>query len=205
MIKMLQTYRRARLLSRKFGRETKGSVALEFVLVVPVMITLFFAILEFSDALSANRKVGYAATMLTDLVSQEQFLTRDDISGIYTAVEQVLEPYGIENPTMWVASISLDERERPIVDWSISDDLNEPFSRGSRFRAIRNRDLRFRGQGRVIEPDSSVIVAYIEYAFKSNLADVMIEDMTFTNHAVRWPRRTRHIVYCDSQGICSDD
>lgn len=194
-----------RINPRRLLADAQGIAAVEFAMIVPLMVTLFFGIVEFSQAMASNRKVNYAATMLVDLVSQEQFLSEDDINGIYTAVEQVLEPYGIDNPTMWVTSITIDEDDKPIVDWSLKKDLSEPFARGSEFTALSEDELDLSGDDALITEGSSLIVAYIQYPFTSSLANVMIETITFENHATRWPRRSSNVVYCDGAGDCSDD
>ncbi len=189
----------------KFAKSAKGVASVEFALIVPLMTTLFFGILEFSQAMASNRKVSYAATMLVDLVSQEQFLSQNDITGIYTAVEQVLEPYGIENPTMWVVSVTMDSDGDALIDWSLDDDLNEPFTRGSTFSAISENEIDLNGDDSLISDGSSLVIAYIEYPFTSTLSSIMIDEITFTNHATRWPRRSSQIIYCDDAGNCSDD
>ena len=194
------------ILKRKLKSfDDKGAAAIEFAFVVPIMVLLFFGVLELSDALSKNRKVNYAATMLTDLVSQEQYLTNAEAQGMFTAVEQVLEPYGITGASIWVASIMLDDDENPIVAWSLDDNLGQPLASGSAFEAVSNNDMALTGGARLIEPGSSLIVAKIDYAYSSPFSSVITDEITFSNHSTRWPRRTTRVIYCNNDGVCSDD
>ena len=52
------------MLLRRFGVHTKGAIAIEFAMIFPIMITIYFGVVEMSNALAANRKV----TMLTSTV-----------------------------------------------------------------------------------------------------------------------------------------
>lgn len=193
----------------KFRKSENGIAALEFALIVPIMIMIFLAIVELSDTLVADRKVNVAANMLSDLVSQEQYLTYDELDGIFYSVAEVMRPYGIDNAKMWVASIKIDANDKPIIQWSIDRDLNEKFVRGTVFNAISNKKLKLRGSTSIITQDQTVIVAYIEYDFIPSLSNALINKMTFQRHAARWPRRALStldgIIYCDKQNKCSDE
>ncbi len=192
-------------LHKSFRKDQDGVAAVEFAMVLPLVTMLFFGIVEFSDAMAANRKAEHATTMLVDLVSQEEFLTHDEIDGIYTAVDHVLAPYGIEEPTMWVVSITIDEDDKPIIDWSLDQDLTEPFARGSEFTALSESELDLSGSDALITEGASLIVAKIEFGYTSSLTNVNLDSVTLSNHDTRWPRRGTQIVYCDAQDQCSNE
>lgn len=196
-------------LRMQFTGNKSGIAAIEFALIFPMMMLLFFGTVEIGDTLYANRKVSNAANVFADLASQEQYLTHTELSGMYTAVTEIIEPYGIDDAEMWIAGITIDANKKPIIDWSIDHEMNEKFTRGTIFKAIPNKDLRLKGNAQIIHPGQSIIVTYIEYDFKSSLANVMVDGITFKRHAARWPRRAlagaSGIIYCDKQKKCSDD
>ncbi|MCI5045557.1 MAG: pilus assembly protein [Aquisalinus sp.] len=190
---------------KNFRKSQDGVAAVEFAMVLPLVGMLFFGIVEFSDAMAANRKAEHATTMLVDLVAQEEFLTHNEIDGIYTAVDHVLAPYGIEEPTMWVVSVTIDEDDKPIIDWSLDQDLNEPFARGSEFTALSESELDLSGADALITEGASLVVAQIEFGYTSSLTNVYVDSFTLSNHDTRWPRRGTQIVYCDAQDQCSNE
>jgi Flp pilus assembly protein TadG len=198
--------------SRLFARKKDGVASVEFTLIAPLLIFMYFGVLELSDAMLAHRKVGSAVNMMADLVSREATtLEHAELESMYVAINKVIEPYGIDTAKMWVASIGMDADENPIVMWSIEADwsgeatvLTEKFTRGSEFSAIPESEMDLSGEIALLEPGSTLIVSHIEYPFMSSFSNMIVSDsMTFTRYAVRWPRYVTEIEYCDAGGTCS--
>jgi len=47
-----------------------GNAAIEFAVIVPVMLTMFFGVVEFSSAVAVKRKISMAAEELADLAAR---------------------------------------------------------------------------------------------------------------------------------------
>ncbi|MBY0422864.1 MAG: pilus assembly protein, partial [Parvularculaceae bacterium] len=77
-------------LLRRFAEARSGVAALEFALIAPVMIFLFFAIVEGSDALTESRRASLAANTLADLVAQESQITAADATQLFNGVSQIM-------------------------------------------------------------------------------------------------------------------
>jgi Flp pilus assembly protein TadG len=54
----------------RLRRDRRGLAAVEFALVVPLMLVLFFGALEFSSGVAVDRKVTLVARTLSDLTTQ---------------------------------------------------------------------------------------------------------------------------------------
>ena len=54
----------------RFARDRRGVSALEFALVAPMMITLYFGCVEVSDGVAVDRKVSLTSATLANLVAQ---------------------------------------------------------------------------------------------------------------------------------------
>ena len=52
------------------ARDRRGLAAVEFALIVPLMLVLFFGTLEFSSGVAVDRKVTLVARTLSDLTTQ---------------------------------------------------------------------------------------------------------------------------------------
>ena len=50
--------------------DKRGVAAVEFAVIVPVMLVLFFGMVEFSSGVAVDRKVTLMARTLSDLTSQ---------------------------------------------------------------------------------------------------------------------------------------
>ncbi len=59
--------------------------AVEFALILPVMITLFFGMVEVSMSLNARAAVVNVAAVTADLVAQKSTLTGSDIKNVFGA------------------------------------------------------------------------------------------------------------------------
>ena len=88
-----------------FARDRRGLAAVEFALVVPLMLVLFFGALEFSSGVAVDRKVTLVvARTLSDLTTQlkEDRLTDDELKNFFAASASILTPYSVSpiEPTL---------------------------------------------------------------------------------------------------------
>jgi len=100
--------------------DRRGVAAVEFALVVPVLIVLFFLTIEFWQAIDANRKVSRIASQVGDLVTQAETTTTDDLDAIMKIGSAILQPYKRSEPTITVTAIQITTEQAPraIVVWS---------------------------------------------------------------------------------------
>jgi len=103
-----------------FLRDKRGAAALEFALIVPLLLALYFLTLEFSQAIDANRRVGRLASQVADLVTQQRELTKDELRSLMTIGKAALVPYRRSEPVITVTAIQITDEPnpRPIVVWS---------------------------------------------------------------------------------------
>jgi Flp pilus assembly protein TadG len=76
-----------------FGRDHSGIAATEFAVIVPLMLVLFFGVVEFSTGVAVDRKVTLVARTLSDLVSQNPTVSDSDFTGFFTAGTLVMSQY----------------------------------------------------------------------------------------------------------------
>jgi Flp pilus assembly protein TadG len=92
----------------RMARDESGLAAVEFALILPVMVILFFGVYETSQALSARADVVNLTSASADLVAQENAATSDDIKNVYNAANAILYPFpitGAQKPTIRITSI----------------------------------------------------------------------------------------------------
>jgi Flp pilus assembly protein TadG len=76
-----------------FRRDRSGIAATEFAVVVPLMLVLFFGVVEFSSGVAVDRKVTIVARTLSDLVSQNLSVTDTQFTNFFNAGNQVMSQY----------------------------------------------------------------------------------------------------------------
>jgi Flp pilus assembly protein TadG len=107
---MGKAWHRARLSALKLRRDRRGVAAIEFAMIVPIMLVLFFGTVEFSSGVAVDRKVSLAARALSDLTSQSNSVANTDMANFFAATCGIMYPYAgspctaSNNPTKAVIS-----------------------------------------------------------------------------------------------------
>ena len=134
---------RSGLLAR-LRRETGGMAAVEFAMIVPIMFFLFVGTIEFSQALTVDRRLTQAASSTADLIARapNSGLTAAQVDRDLKIVEQLIAPYELER--LYVKVVSVIAQGTPgnpsvltyTVDWSRDNLAGTPHNRGDSFNQI---------------------------------------------------------------------
>jgi Flp pilus assembly protein TadG len=73
--------------------DCRGIAATEFAIIVPLMLVMFFGVVEFSSGVAVDRKVTLVARTLSDLTSQSTTVANSDMTNFFTASAAILTPY----------------------------------------------------------------------------------------------------------------
>ena len=79
-------------IARRLANDTRGLSAVEFALILPVMITMYMGAVEFSHALTIDRRVTSVASSAADLAAQSKQVTSDSVTDIFTAANSIMQP-----------------------------------------------------------------------------------------------------------------
>lgn len=74
-------------------RDNRGNAAIEFAMIVPLMLVMFFGTIEFSSAVAVDRKLALVSQGLADLVSRYTTVTDTDIANFSIIGNAMLTPY----------------------------------------------------------------------------------------------------------------
>ncbi|MEM9013874.1 MAG: TadE/TadG family type IV pilus assembly protein [Pseudomonadota bacterium] len=179
---------------RAFHASTSGLAALEFALILPLLLTLFFGVVEGSDALSKSRKVALAVNTLADLTAQETEILASEADDLFDGIEQIIGNGG-DSATIRLLSVVLNEDDDIVVHWSRDNSGAEPYTPGSAYNDLPNNAL--------LDPNASIVVAEIEFAYTSNLTHLFVSSINFDRQSTRWPRRSTRVQLCTSPGNCT--
>lgn len=108
------------MMKRRMNAGTeKGAPAVEFALLVPVMLILWCGVIEITQYVLVKRKVIAAVQSYGDLISQEIQVDDSELSDIRTAVDMILFPFPTENLTIQVSSISYNSSDEAEIEWQL--------------------------------------------------------------------------------------
>lgn len=105
-------------LLRRFTRNQSGVSAVEFALLLPLMITLYLGGVEITQAVSVDRKVTLVSFTVADLTAQATIVSTADMVNILSAASAVAAPYKAANLQVTVSSVLIDANGTATVAWS---------------------------------------------------------------------------------------
>ena len=150
-----------------FVRANDGIAAVEFAMILPIMFFLFVGAVEFSQAITVDRRVTQVASSSADLVAQAKDLSASEMTNIFTMVDRLVWPY--DKTRMQVSIINVRSptgTPTPYkVQWSCSH------NGGATYSANANYEL----PTGLIEEGTSIIVAEVKYNYTPLIFSYFLE------------------------------
>jgi Flp pilus assembly protein TadG len=108
----------AKRILRRLAADRSAVSAVEFAILLPIMLVMFFGTDEFGEAITIDRKVGHVASALGDLVAQSKSLSEADMQNILDASASIITPYDTGKLSIVVSQVKIDAKGKATVDWS---------------------------------------------------------------------------------------
>jgi len=108
-------------LAIRFARlipDRRGVAAVEFALIAPLLLSMYFVTVEVALGIEANRKVGRVGSMVADLITQNSEITPSQLEAIMKIGESIMQPYNRSAPKIVVTAIEIDADSEVTVAWS---------------------------------------------------------------------------------------
>ena len=163
----------------RLANDTRGLSAVEFALILPVMITMYMGAVEFSHALTVDRRVTSVASSAADLAAQSKEVTSDSILDIFTAANSIMQPYSATPISIVLTSVIADEDNETNVSWSCAHN-------GS----ARADGAAFSIPAGLTQPYSSVIVAEVTYTYTPPVGEFISGNILMNETFYLRPRRS---------------
>ena len=169
----------------RFKRDERGVSAVEFAMLLPLMITLYLGGAEISQAVSIDRKVALTARAVADLVAQGTSITNAEMTNILNAAKAVAAPYPEAPLKVVVSSIKIDANNKATVDWS---------------RALNTTQ---RPQNQTVTlptglsiPNTSIIWAEVSYGYTPAIGYVLTGTLNLPDQIYMRPRLQDTVTCC---------
>src|SRR3954463_5098311 len=111
-----------RRLRRHFLAATDGIAAVEFALLLPLLLLVLFGAIEVGTAIVIKSKLRTAASTVAEIANQYTTIQNSDMTGILGAAAAIITPYAVSNTSVVISEITINSQGDATVTWS--DALN---------------------------------------------------------------------------------
>ncbi|MCI5043832.1 MAG: pilus assembly protein [Aquisalinus sp.] len=178
-----------------FGEKECGVSTTEFALILPVLVAMFFGIIETGDAVSAKGRLENATNTFVDLLTQEEDLTPIMISDLSVGIARIAQ-IETSNLAYTITSAVYDPSDdRVEVAWSIDQNGGSPNAEGDPIHGTDEDTIR--------QTMASLIIVEVEYNYSSNVSSFLVGELAFRSISSRLPRYTNSIRLCPTLATCS--
>jgi Flp pilus assembly protein TadG len=102
----------------RLGRDQRGVSAVEFAMILPLMLTLYLGAVEISQGVGIDRKVTLTTRTVADLASQVTSINSSDMTNILNSSSQVIMPYDASKLNVTVSQVTIDANSIATISWS---------------------------------------------------------------------------------------
>ncbi len=174
---------------RRLGADQRGLSAVEFALILPIMLALYFGAVELGDALTISRKVNLVGSTLADLVTQSKEITDTDMTNIFNAATSIMTPYGTASLRMKVTGVNIDSNSRATVSWGYAQN-DTALAKGSSVSL----------PAALVLPSTFLVVSEVHYPYTPTIGYVMTGTYDLTNTFYLNPRLSTKV--CQNATSC---
>ena len=161
----------------KFAKDTRGVSAVEFALLLPLMLTLYLGGVEVSQGVSIDRKVTLTARTVADLVAQVASIDTAGVNAALGASAAILAPYPDTSAKITVSVVTIDANGNAKIAWS----------------ATKNGTARSVGSAVTVPdalkvPSTSLVWGETSYTYTPSIGYVVTGNMALSDQIFMRPR-----------------
>jgi Flp pilus assembly protein TadG len=170
-----------------FLGDRRGLSAVEFALLLPLMLTLYLGGVEVSNGVAANRKVAITARTVADLAARMTTIHNADMTNILGASSAVIAPYSLANLKVTVSEVDIDARGNATIAWS--DSLNGTAHSVGQTMTIPTA---------LAVPNTSLILGEVQYDYNPTFGYVLTNTLTLKGQMYMAPRLSSTVTRVNS-------
>jgi Flp pilus assembly protein TadG len=162
---------------RRLADDQRGVSAVEFAMLLPLMLSLYLGSVEISQGIAADRKVTLTARTVADLVSQVSSITNAEMTNSLNASAAVMAPYASSKLKVVVSSVTIDAQGKATIAWS--DTFNG---------TARSVGSTVTLPTALAIPNSSLIWSEVQYSYTPTIGYVVSGTLTLKDQIYMRPR-----------------
>jgi Flp pilus assembly protein TadG len=189
--------------SNHLRHDVSGVAAVEFALILPIMLLLFLGSFETTNLVLAYMKLEASAETAADLVAQTKVntvLQSTDFTNITNAAKQVLSPLPTSGVLLKIAFASVTYNTgSAVIDWHTEVNSATPITTANVPNSASLANLGNQANGSM----DSVIIVTLTYSYSSPFTYVLSSSYTLTESAFNRPRYMNCVpTYLNTGSVC---
>lgn len=201
MLRMTSAYSRLSRLATscvRFVRQDGGLAAVEFALILPIMVVLWIGGVEVTQGLSVDRRLNNLASAVGDLVARSKLVTYSDVDLIFDIAPGAMYPYcktetacNSAGLAMRITAVDMDggNPANGTVAWSRAQGTSA-YSDGQNMNSVVPQTLRV--------ANSQILVAEVYYTYRPAIGYVVVGDRALNDRMFFVPRLVDKVQLCAS-------
>lgn len=172
------------LFLKRLRRDERGVAAMEFALIAPLMLLMYFALAELTSAMIASGRANHVASVIGDLVSQTSTVKKTEVTDIFAVGNAIMKPFPTASLKYRITSVKADSKGVPQIVWSAEQGMTH-----------LNAGAASGFPSGLLVAGDSVIKSEVQYTYTSPVAQVIPTPLTFNSTYYIRPRRSSEVAY----------
>jgi len=193
LARMRRLPRKAAVLAKRLARDIRGIAALEFAMIVPVLIIMLLGCTEVGDASTVSLRMINISGAVSDMVARCTNINSSDLKDIMRISDELLGRYSVEGLYIEVVAIKADAAGALTVAWSYDRNGTQPLATGAPFSGVPPG---------LISPNGTLIISTSSYRYHSPIGH-FIHGTIFLSHTAYDSPRVGPVTYTPSGTSCT--
>ncbi|WP_245269701.1 Flp pilus assembly protein TadG (plasmid) [Ensifer sp. WSM1721] len=103
---------------RHFGKSRDGASAIEFAILLPLMLLLLAGLVDLGQGLTVRRKVNQIASTTSEIIAMQGNWSDASVASILAGVRSILDPYDSSELKVLLCVVDIDKKGKETVAWS---------------------------------------------------------------------------------------
>lgn len=174
-------------LPARFAQDDYGMAAVEFAMILPLMLTMFIGSVEVAQGLSTDRKIALVVRAAADLTSQSTSINNAEMTNILNAASSIMYPFSTTPLKLKVTAVDISSTGQATVAWG--DSLNT---------TARAKGSAVTIPSALAVPSTQLIWGEIEYAYNPTFGYVLFNVITLSEQNFVRPRQSATVTRINS-------
>jgi len=175
----------------KLRQNEDGLAAIEFAILAPIMISMYFGLAEVASAIAVDRSISHATNVAGDLTSQVANIDDADLEDLLTATLRIMDVDATSKVSISLESWSRDAAGNNTLVGSAT--MNGGAASLPAFNVATVDST-------LLNDTAGVVVARVAYLYSPLKLQYMKTDFTMSDTCILKPRRSSEVTFDNTAG-----